>query len=374
MSKVSKKKFIIISICLIAVIVACVYLYFSAAIEVDTAEISKGTIQEVVSEKGVLEAKSSITIPSQNSGEILNVHVKEGDEVKKGDLLISIKSSGEEEKANNARNEEIKGLKAQLKGLVKQQQVAGDQLTKYTLLLEQGAISYDTYTEYEVAKNKIDAEVSAMEHNIASLNALAESNNLKDEATIDGVITGVFVKEGQIIGFNEPIIEISDMKEFFIKADFIIGDANKISEGDKVIAYSDEYNYKDKTARVGKIGWKAEEKLSELGVLQKRIAVEIDLLRLPKLKLGSDIDVNVIIAEKKGVLRIPEEAIFQVEDKDAAYFVKEGKAILKIVNTGLKGEKYYEIVKSDNDIKEGDTVILSPSKELKDGSRVKKRQ
>jgi len=108
--------------------------------------------------------------------------------------------------------------------------------------------------------------------------------------------------------------------------------------------------------------------MSELGVNQKRVTVEISLGTTEPIRLGSDVDVEITVEKKKNVLRVPDLAVFEKEKKDCVYVIEGGKAVLREIKTGLEGEDFMEVLSG---LAEGDTVILSPNDDITDGIKVK---
>jgi len=59
--------------------------------EVNTELASNETITEIITANGKIQPETEVKISSDVSGEIVELNIKEGDEVKKGDLLLKIK-------------------------------------------------------------------------------------------------------------------------------------------------------------------------------------------------------------------------------------------------------------------------------------------
>jgi HlyD family secretion protein len=243
---------------------------------------------------------------------------------------------------------------------------ARDLANKNKALYDQGALSYEDYNASNTAAKQLAAQIASLQYSIQSY---ADSSGAKGvTAPVDGVLTGVFVKEGETVTPGTPLFEISNLNDVYVKTDFIAEDADLIREGDAVRINNEDADFSDENAAVRKIYLKAEDKMSELGVNQKRVTVEIAFGSPKTIRLGSDVDVEVTVDKMENVLRVPDLAVFEKDKKDCVYVIEGGKAVLLEIKTGLEGEDYTEVVSGLN---KGDQVIVSPSDNISDGARVK---
>jgi len=352
------KKWIVIGGAAILVIAAAAYSAMNSGIIVESAEVEQGEVTKLLKETGTVESKSSITIIAKNSGEIMGLMVEEGDNVKAGDKLLT--SDG------TSANLDIKSQQAQLSGLQAQYSQARELANKNKALYEQGALSYETYNASNTAAKQLAAQIASLQYSIESY---AESSGAGGvTAPVGGVLTGVFVKEGESVAAGTPLFEISDLNDVYVKTDFIAEDADLIHEGDMVRIFNEDAGFNDEKGSVKKVFLKAEDKMSDLGVSQKRVTVEISFGTVTPIRLGSNLDVEIAVDKKENVLRIPDLAVFEKDRKNFVYVIEGGKALLREVKTGLEGEDYLEAVSG---LAEGEVLILSPNDDISEGVRVK---
>jgi len=108
--------------------------------------------------------------------------------------------------------------------------------------------------------------------------------------------------------------------------------------------------------------------MSELGVVQQRIPIEIMFNETVENMLpGYPVEVKIITAEKMA-LAVPREAVFTVKNQDGVFIVKKRRAIFTPVEIGIEGEDYFEVLSG---LVDGDLVILNPPKEIDDGVFIK---
>ncbi len=334
-----------------------------------------------------------------------------GDKVKKGDILIKL--DGEElsrkieeldaqrssilAQYNEAKKpvdqETISKLKIEVSNLEKRIATAEDEVNKKKSLFDAGAISKD---EYDVAVRSLDVEKGNLEKARLDLEQLTKpvSSNILAQyesqlkqidlqkqslldtgddftitATIDGTVLFKEVEEGRYLQPGMHIMEIGNISDFYIESDILIGDVVKIKEGSEVILSSDDLDLVELKGKVSKIHPTAFSKVSDLGIEQKRIKVEIQLEdNTIELKPGYELEVKIIIDRNENGLLIPEDAVFEVDNKDYVFVVEDSKATLREVKIGIKSKKQVEVL---DGLKEGDIVILSPDKNLDNGVKVK---
>ena len=353
-----KHKKIIIALGIVIIVGALVASYISSGVPVDSAVASEGTVSKLVSESGTVESRSAVLLTAKLTGEIRGILVEEGDSVKKGDPLVT--GDGTSAKLD------IKSLEAELRGLQAQYNQAADLARKSKTLYNQGAISGQEYQQAQTAANQLSAQVDALRYSISSYANSSGGAGLT--APIDGVITGIFAKEGESIMMGQPLIEISNLEDIYVSADLIVGDADLVETGNAVRIFDKDSGIDDPKGKVSKVHLKAQDYLSDLGITQKRVRVEIALSQEKTPRLGSRVDVEITVAQKMNVLRIPDTAVFNFNDVPHVYVIENRKAKLHEVSLGLEGEDYVEIL-SGLDLK--DEVILSPGNDISDNTRVK---
>ncbi|MDD3168517.1 MAG: efflux RND transporter periplasmic adaptor subunit [Eubacteriales bacterium] len=361
MKLIRSKKWIVIGGAVILVAAAAAVTAMNAGVAVESDAVGRGEVTKLIKESGTVESESSITLTARNSGEIKGLMVEEGKRVKAGDPLMT--SDGTSAKLD------IKSQQAELSGLQAQYSQARELANKNKALYEQGALSYADYTASNTAAKQLAAQISALQYSIESYSEASGAAGVT--APVEGVLTGVFVKEGESVAAGTPLFEISNLDDIYVKTDVIAEDADLIHEGDPVRIYNEDAGFFDENGTVRKIHLKAENKMSDLGVNQKRVTVEISFGEKETVRLGSNMDIEITIEQKKGVLRVSDLAVFEKEGKNCVYVIEGSKAVLREVETGLEGEDYLEVIAGLSD---GDLVILSPNDDISEGVRIKTQE
>ena len=141
-----------------------------------------------------------------------------------------------------------------------------------------------------------------------------------------------------------------------VKAEVLAQDAPELAMRQEAIISGDVLGDGELIGIVDKIHPRAVEKLSELGVLQRRVPVEITLEKRPTdMRPGYPVEVEIITAETTG-LALPLEAVFTLDGADKVFVIKNGRAVLTSVEIGLKGEDFLEVLAGVNS---GDCLLYT---------------
>lgn len=120
---------------------------------------------------------------------------------------------------------------------------------------------------------------------------------------------------------------------------------------------------------VAKIAPAAKNVTSSLGVNQKRVPVTIKIMgETNLLKPGYSLDVKIIIAVGKDIIKIPDTAVFDYQGQSKVFIVENGKAVLRTVKKRIANDNFVEIVEG---LKEGDTILVKPDNNIKEGVKIK---
>jgi HlyD family secretion protein len=382
-----------------------------SAIEVSVEEVIRGNISSYVEEIGEVKAKEHVNIYSPTSGRVVDLMVDIGDIVKEGDVLVRLDGDDigrmiEEIDAqrlsvlaqyNEAKkpvdNEVIEKLNIEIRNIEQRIQAAEKELNDKEVLLEAGAVSRD---EYDLALRNLDFEKGNLEkarldldqyQKPVSSNILAQyeaqlkqldiqkqglmdsSKDFTISSSIDGTILFKNLDEGSYLQPGMHILEIGNTDEMYIEADILVGDIVKFEEGSEVVISSDDLALANIKGQVEKIHPRAFSKISDLGIEQKRIKVEIGIDEIGvAIKPGYELDVKIITDKSENTLIVPEKAVFDMAGKDYVFKVVNEKALLTEVETGIESQKQIEILKG---LGEGEVVILSPDNDIEDGIKVK---
>lgn len=191
--------------------------------KVATEKAAKRTIIETVSASGKVQPELEVKISPDVSGEIVELYVKEGQEVKKGDLLCKIKPDLYESAVNrssaavNTAKANLANSKARLTQVKANFTSIKANFDRNKKLFEQGTISQQEFDASKAQYESTLADIEATEENVRasefSINSaeagLKESNDNLKRTTIYSPVNGIISKLNVELG--ERVVGTSQM-------------------------------------------------------------------------------------------------------------------------------------------------------------------
>lgn len=431
------KKGIVIAV-VIALIAGTVYYKKSNAPNTDigsmvsTTPIIKGDIQDSISLRAPLEGTESAEIVSRLHYEVLQLNVKEGDRVKKGQVLAVLDSDtlkkdikraedqlalakveSSEASSRSAQNVEL--AKAQLEDKLKDQQTAYEKAVldrdevkrKYDnlkTLVEAGVETEESLKEikntYESAQQIVDSytvengKVVATEADLKSIENSADNsagsraksiamlqtelNNKRQDleecqitSPIDGTITRVNIKLGRFADDTDddkPMFVVENIDQLEMEILISEYDIGKIEIGQTATITADILKDEFVEGIVDRISPTGEEKA---GSTERVIPTTVRITGDTKgLIAGINAKAEILIAESKDTLILPLECLQQNPDGTISVLRvnSENKIEVIPVTTGIENDLNVEIF-SDM-LQEGDNIVVSPTPDLTEGTAV----
>lgn len=410
MAKSKKKKYIlpliIVLIIILAVMKSCGVFGSNEKIDqVETQQATTATIVQIVTASGKIKPSTEVKIAPEVSGEITQLTVKEGDEVKKGQLLVQIKQDIYISAVNRAQAAVQQSIAA-LEQSAARLKESESEYKRSKLLFESGTIARAdweaTEANYKVARLTYDASKSSLESARATLKE-AEDNLMRTQifAPIDGTISQLNVEAGErVVGTAQmagtEVLRVANLDSMEVEVTVGENDIVKLAVGNPVDIEVDAYWGKRFKGRVTEIASSAANvtetssadqvtnfnvKIIILDESYRDLVEEKNLLHTP-FKPGMTASVEIESDRKDSILVAPIRAVStrQVKDstdgttrtREVVFVLQDGKALQKEVETGIQDDENIEIL---HGIEPGETLITGPyslvSKTLHDGQSVK---
>ena len=408
-----KKKLLIITTALILLIIILIigkkanwFGQNNDVIAVETQKVTPITLTQKVSATGKIQPELEIKLSSEVSGEIIELPIKEGQMVKKGDLLVRINPDIYQSvvKRSTASLETVRASLQQADANFKEAQ---ESYNRNKILFDKGVISksdWDKATStYEVAK----ASRESARYNVQSAMATVTEaqDNLKKTviyAPTNGTISKLSVELGErVVGTMQmtgtEIMRVANLGSMEVEVDVNENDIVKVNVGDSVNVEVDAYLKRIFKGTVTNIANTANSTSSVDQVTNFKVKIHIeessyqDLLKdkpagYSPFRPGMTATVDILTNTKKDVVAVPISAKMikkkseinpntPKEDADkkqeVVFVLKNGKAELRAVNTGIQDNVNIEILSG---ISKDETIITGPyqtiTKILKNGDKV----
>jgi HlyD family secretion protein len=377
----------------------------AATIKVAVEYAIRREITETITANGRIQPEKEVKISPDVSGEIVELNVKEGDSVEKGQLLLRIKPDvyiSQRDRSLAA----ISSARARLTQAEAQFKQAELSFERTKQLFSENAISQSDYEQAEASYNVAKAEVDAAKFSVVSAEASlkeAEENLIKTSinAPMSGTVSMLLVELGErVAGTNlmagTEILRIADLSRMEAQVEVNENDIVRVSTGDTAIIEVDAYlNHKFKgivteIANSAKITGTSADQVTNF---------DVKIFILPEsynnladdgenpFRSGYVNNRDIRTETKEDILTVPIQSvttrtdttnIISTSDEEirTITFATDGEyAFAKDVETGIQDNNYIEIISG---LKDSVMVISAPfsaiSRKLSDSSLVGDRE
>ncbi|MFH1279893.1 MAG: efflux RND transporter periplasmic adaptor subunit [Candidatus Eisenbacteria bacterium] len=373
---------------------------------VEVEAVRARNIVSVVSASGSISPKRMVEVSASQMGKVVEVAVEEGDEVAEGDFLLQIEPVPYRQAAERLRAA-TGSARAELDLSSASRKQAEQELARIRDLRDQDLASpqglLKAETEFEVARARQEAARGMLLQQEALLrNAEHDLGLTTIRAPMGGVVVELNVEEGEtaIVGtMNNPgtvLLTIADLSELEAEVEVDETDVVDLRLGMKAKISIDSYPDTLFAGSVTEIGNSAIRALQSNESVDFKVVVTLDDA-IPGAKPGLSATADIIVAEREKALSVPIQSLTvrrvggdeekgNEEDEPPAddptihksrteeegvFVVREGKAVFTSVETGIAGDRYFEVLSG---LADGDSVVsgdFAAIRDLEDGDPVK---
>ena len=287
-----------------------------------SAAVTKGDLENTVLATGILEATKMVNVGAQVSGQVKEMYVELGDEVKKGQLIARIDSVRQEN--------ELKASEASIKNQMAQLSVKQANLAKVEAeYLRQKAMFAQDATSKAELEGAL-ASYKTAQADITAINAQIEQSRLtlataKEDlgytqivAPMDGTVVAIVTEEGQTVNANQSaptIVKLAQLDTMTIKAEISEADVMKVEKGQTVYFTTLGNNDKKIYATLRQVEPAPSSIKNDSNTTSSSNAAVYynALFDVPnpdgKLRINMTAQVYIVLDEAKNVLTIPAAAI-----------------------------------------------------------------
>ena len=360
--------------------------------QVETEKVKRRSITETVSASGKIQPEVEVKISPDVSGEIVELLVKEGNRVNKGDLLLKIKP--DIYKLILERNKaSVNTAKANLAKSKAQLAESKARFNRNKRLYNQEAISLSEFEQIEATYKVANLNVESSEYAVSSAKAsLNEAEENLDKtfiyAPVDGTISRLNIELGErVVGTGQmsgtELLRLADLSAMEVAVEVNENDIVRVHLGDTSLIEVDAFLGEEFKGIVTEIANSA----NVSGVSADQVTnfeVKIRILDNTNFRPGMTASVEVQTKLVQDVISVPIQAVTTRKDTAEKSGNKKVECIFKfeneianftIVKTGIQNDMYIQILEG---ISDSDVVIVGPyslvSKTLKDGTKVESKK
>lgn len=384
----------------------------NAATEVRLEQVGRRDLVSAVTASGKIEAKTSVDISADITGRIIDIAVREGDTVKRGQFLLQIDPAQYQAAVARAQ-----GVVSSTQAILLQTRASRDQAqrawnrAKQLRELGENLIAPETaeqaQTALEVAEANFQSSRAQLEQARAGLQE-AKDNLAKTRLTapISGRVVRLAVEEGEVAvpgTFSREtglLMTIADLSVILAKVQVDETDVIRLKTGDSVDVNIDAYPDTTFAGRVTEISQSAKLTATQTASGSNDRAVDFDVeitLKSPPEDIRPDLSctARIVTDTRDNALSIPIIALtvrdhekvpnesetgprvdtlrqrFAKREAEGVFIVREGLATFRPVKVGVAGDDYFEVL---DGIREGETIVAGTYqaiRDLKDGAKVR---
>ncbi|TQK53706.1 HlyD family secretion protein [Brevibacillus sp. AG162] len=373
---------------------------------------TKSALESKVLTSGLVTVEDKLKQYANVTGTLREFVVKEGDKVKKGQVIAKIDTSDvdsrileleaqmELAKANLAKAqignepEEVAQDQERVSQAQREYDAAKREYDRMNQLFTSGA---STQQELDKLKSQMDSALSTLnvanqqlalkqkgprKEDIAAQQAQINKLNVEKAqlnkervqsvvvAPMDGTVIGVAADNGQYVNKGTEILTLANLNNLLIEADINESDVNKLKIGQSATIEGVTLGKKKLNAEVARISPTATTTATKSGQGEKtRVKVTLKPSGdVSALKPGFHVDINISVEKIDNAMQVPIEAVQQ--DADGSTFVwvsANGVAKKQKVDTGMENELFTHV---KSGLTGDEQVILGPVESLTEGAPV----
>jgi HlyD family secretion protein len=384
----------------------------NAATEVRFEQVARRDLVSAVTASGKIEAKTSVDISADITGRIIQIAVREGDLVKRGQFLLQIDPAQYQAAVARAQGvvSSTEAMLVQTKASRDQAQRAANRARQLTQLGD-NLIAPETAEQAQTALEVAEANYQSTRAQLAQSRAglqEAQDNLSKTRLTapISGRVVRLAVEQGEVAvpgTFSREtglLMTIADLSVILAKVQVDETDVVRLTQKDSAEITIDAYPDTTFTGRVTKVSHSAKLTPTQTASGSSDRAVDFDVeitLQEPPPDIRPDLSctarivtdtrskalsIPIIALTVRDHEKIPNEADsgppvdtlrarFKKREAEGVFVVRGGIATFRPVKTGIPGDEYFEVV---DGLREGETIVAGTYqaiRDLKDGARVR---
>lgn len=383
----------------LALLGALVWAFLPGAVPVETAPVARRPFEQTVLEDGKTRVRNKYVISTPVAGMLLRVALKPGDHVKRGMPVATVVPGASpliDPRAERELRERVGAAEAawaRAGTAVERARAALDLAqSEYSRILQLSAAGAASQADLDRAQAELRLrqkeheaarfEAQAARHELEmARTALQQSNDPRGaresaqrvtvRSDADGQVLRVIQESEATLPAGAPILELGDPHDLEVVVDVLSTDGVQIRPGTpvRIERWGGPVTLQ---ARVRRVEPGAFTKVSALGVEEQRVNVIADIISPPEewrnLGDGYRVEAEIILYSTPEALVVPISALFRVGEQWAVYRVENGRARRQTIRLGRRNSN--EAVVEDG-LQPGQTVVLYPGDQLRDGVRVK---
>ncbi len=383
------------------------------ATEVELEAIEKRELTEIVSASGTIQPKISVDISSDITGKIVEVFVNEGDRVADGDLLLRVDPTQFRESVRSAEAQ-YESAKARNRESEARMEQAELEWARIQAFHAKGDVSERDYESarmsYKVAGTQVDSSQRSVDQAEAYLEQMRDRfSKTEIRAPMSGIVVRRNAEVGEIAmegTFSiQVLMVIADLSVMEVEVDVDETEIPQVALGQVAEVEIDAFPDDKFEGKVTEIANSPKQNQGGTGGVDFEVVVTLGE-GYTGLRPGLSATANVTTGARDSALSIPIQALTlrtkktleedqkkygrrlekagievaefefdeDVKELEGVFVIREDRALFRHVDTGIAGEKHFELVTG---LEVGDKIVTGPMRILRNlhhGEQVKEKK
>lgn len=300
---------------------------------------------------GSLDPDWQAEVAAKIDARLEKVFVREGDAVKKGQVLARFEKVDSDADLLSAR-----GAYHDAKANYEKAKL---DFERYNKLFEQGAISAQSLDNYRFAFNNAEGKLQSAKGVLQGMQSRFNATELV--APADGIIYKRYYQEGYYAKAGTPVFAIADISKLKIMVNVPEGNIGDIAVGNNADIVIAAYPDKKFTGYITRIAPVAD-------LPSHTFLTEISIANPEGMKAGVYATVYLTGVPKKDVLCVPPYALVMRDDQRTVYVADDtGTVTRRVLQIGFYDDKYVEVL---DGVTENDVIVVGGQNKIREGNKV----
>ncbi len=313
------------------------------AVPVEVVELGRGSIEAVLRYSTNLEAEEQVGVYSQAARQIRSLNVEEGDQVRRGQVLLRLQDDEQRTRVAKVRSQ----LERARREFERQERLYRDEL-----------ISEQAFNDATYELEQLELELRDAERELSYTDV---------KAPISGTITRRYVSVGDQVTLNQHLFDMVDFDSIVARVYVPEKELARLEEGQPARitapALGAESAYEGRLERLSPV----------VDPGSGTIKVTVEIPRQEGLRPGMYVDVQLVTSVHDDALLVPKRAVVFDDEQVFVYRMRDGVAERVYVRPLLEDESWIEPAESGEEgaLAVGDRVVVAGQAGLKDGAKVR---
>jgi RND family efflux transporter MFP subunit len=326
------------------------------------------TVRDSITQNMSIEARNRVQLTPRVSGRLEKLHVKTGDKVTKGQLVVTLEHE-QQDALIGSTEAQVASAMAEAERVKAEMANAKTNVDRYERLLKEGFSTQQQYdsmsTAYASARASYNAAVAKARQASAELGRVKSAKqDYIMYSPLDGTVMSDYsITQGAMISPSSPILDIADLRK--LKASLRVPEIKifAVKPGMAVILRFDALPDEEFQGKVSRID-------PYVDPSTRTSAVEIELDNETagnRLRPGMFGQASLVEREFKNAVLVPANSIQIVDNGEFVFLEENSRAVMKPVKMGIRQGDYVQITEG---LVSGDRLIVFGGTNLNDGDRV----